>query len=106
MAHLQNTLDNAGYTYNPFTQNDIWGSPSQLNLTPETRKELPVGADDSALPQFSEPHLRNGAPIPGSDNSARWTRPNSVRSQVQAANSVYLIGFGIILAAALYYRLP
>lgn len=105
-AKTMATLDSDGHTYNPFTQNDIWGAPSQVNLTAETRQELPVGADDSALQQFSEPHLRNGRVIPGSDQSAEWHRANSVRSQRQTTNAIYLAAFGAIVAAALWYRLP
>lgn len=54
-THVQNTLESAGYLYNPFTQADIWGAPTMLNLAAITSQELQVGADDSALPQLANP---------------------------------------------------
>lgn len=99
---MQTTLDNAGYTYNPFTGNDIWGRPADINLTPITSKELPVGADDGALPEFSKPYLRRGDVTVGSDHSAAWNPAAQTRQNDQLTNLVYLGAFAAVLAVALF----
>jgi hypothetical protein len=66
MLHLQNTLESAGYLYNPFTQADIWGTPNMLNLQEMNRQNLPVGADDSAIPQLANPSFGRPDYVPGS----------------------------------------
>jgi len=102
----RNTLESAGYTYNPFTTNDIWGAPAQIDMPAAKQHELPVGADDGAIPSMAAPHLRNGAPRQGSDQSEPWVRGNSAKEQMLNTNTTYLLLFAGILAAALVLRAP
>ncbi len=107
-APKQDTLDNAHYTFAPYTQSDIWGRPSNLNMSGVLAGELPVGADDSALNgfdadhQFTAPHLRNSEPLEGSDHTPLWQRGNTPKFQTQTNNTVYLAMFAAILGAALW----
>jgi len=98
------TLDGAGYTYNPFTQNDIWGMPSQLAMQPLTSKELPVGADDSAIPQMATAEMRRGAP----QHATNISRPPPPPPPTQAAtiHTQSLIAFIAIVALALFVKVP
>lgn len=102
MAHLQNTLESSGYLFNPFTQSDTWGAPSQLNLTAVTKSDLPVGADDSALPVFSDATLLNSAPLQGSAVTPKHT-PYADQA-VSRDKYLMLAGFIAVLALALYSR--
>jgi hypothetical protein len=102
MAHKSNTLESSGYLYNPFTNNDIWGAPPQLNLRDLHNTTLPVGADDSALPQFTDRSLQNSGPVQGSVTS-------EVHRTVQENTSerhryILLGGFIAVLALALLYK--
>ena len=106
LATKQNTLDNAHHTFAPYTQSDIWGRPSNMNLVGMLSSELPVGADDSGLPGFDKPHLRNSEPLTGSDHTPLWKRGNSVKMQTQTQNTLYLGLFAALLVGALWFPLP
>ena len=101
-AWQKGTLDGEGYMYNPFSETDIWGTPAQVNMTPVTHKELPVGADSSAMPLMSEHYLRNGGIITGSDQSKQWQRTNYQQQQRTVDNNYLLLAFAVILGVAFY----
>jgi hypothetical protein len=103
-----NTLDAAGYTYNPYTTMDTFGSPSGLMLTALEQHELPIGADNSAIPVLGHPSVRNGAPTTGSDASAAWKSDLSGKQKMQTmldANTT-LLAFVAIVVLALIGKLP
>ena len=97
---IQNTLETAGYVYNPFTTNDIWGHPSALALRSIEKENLPVGADDGALPDFSDPFYGRPGPVQGSGYAAQH-RPTRREIQ-QQTNMTTLAIFGALLALALW----
>lgn len=105
---LCNTLDAAGYTYNPYTKMDAFGQPSGLMLTALEQHELPVGADNSAIPVLGHPSVRNGAPHVGSDTAPPFTGLLADKSKFESMMSanVTLLAFIGILALALVGRLP
>lgn len=103
------TLESAGFLYNPFTKNDIWGGPAQLALKPLMAQELPVGADDGALRQMTDPGLLQGAPIAVSSGAQIPQVQNSFQRRSEAVQNnqfTYLALFGVILIAALYFKVP
>ncbi len=128
MAHLQNTLEGAGFAYNPFTTSDIWGVPGMLNLPAITNSELRVGADDSAIPQLANPSFGRADYLGGSSvyngpvmHTAPLGPPQSYGSNAQEhtqqhvhiptakennlnLNAVSLGLFAAVLAAALYFQ--
>jgi hypothetical protein len=85
---------------------DTFGQPSGLNLTALEQHNLPVGADNSAIPELGHPSLRNGAPHIGSDNSGRWnnTRAAVAKHQMTFDANITLIAFIAILVLALRAR--
>jgi len=105
---LCNTLDAAGYTYNPYTQMDTFGQPSGLMLTALEQHELPVGADNSAIPVLGHPSVRNGAPPTGSDTSGAWKSAlaDKAKQETVLNANVTLLAFIGILVLALFGRLP
>jgi hypothetical protein len=105
---LCNTLDAAGYTYNPYTTMDTFGQPSGLMLTALEQHELPLGADNSAIPVLGHPSVRNGAPHTGSDTSGVWKGTLADKHKLEGvlgANTT-LVAFIAILVLALVGRLP
>lgn len=103
------TLESAGFLYNPFTKNDIWGGPAQLALKPLLAQELPVGADDGALRQMTDPGLLQGAPVAVSSAAQIPQVRNQYQRQretTQMTQYTYLALFGVILAAAFYFGVP
>jgi hypothetical protein len=120
MYHRQNSLETAGYVYNPFSQNDIWGAPSQLSLREPMNSELKIGADDSALPmQFAgvsqnpqtgmyhrDTHITNNANITQGSNTAGVIFENDGgkkdKEKKYAMEAAVL--FIAIVAVAVYYR--
>jgi len=103
-----NTLDAAGYTYNPYTKMDMFGQPSGLMLTALESQELPIGADNSAIPVLGHPSVRNGAPNTGSDTSAPWKGDLASKNKFDGmlnANAALLAFIGI-LVLALVGKLP
>lgn len=103
------TLESAGFLYNPFTKNDIWGGPAQLALKPLLAQELPVGADDGALRQMTDPGLLQGAPVAVSSGAVIpqvQNRYQRKREEETSSQLTYLALFGVILLAALYFRVP
>jgi hypothetical protein len=103
-----NTLDAAGYTYNPYTTMDTFGMPSGLMLTALEQHELPIGADNSAIPVLGHPSVRNGAPTTGSDASGAWKGGLADKSKFEGmlnANTTLLVFIGI-LVLALVGKLP
>ena len=102
MAHKVNTLESSGYLYNPFTNNDIWGAPPQLNLRDLHNTTLPVGADDSALPQFADATLQNSAPVQGSVTSEVHRTVADVTAEQH--RYILLAGFIGVLGLAVWYK--
>ena len=103
------TLESAGYVYNPFTSNDIWGGPSALALPDLLKRELPVGGDDSPLLQMTEPGLLQRAPIAPSSGARIPPVPSAYqrqREQDDTTKLTYLVLFGAILLGAFYFRFP
>jgi hypothetical protein len=103
------TLESAGFVYNPFTSNDIWGGPNALALPDLLKKELPVGADDSPLKQMIEPGLLHRAPIHPANSGVQpqvRTAYQQRREQDQSTQLTYLALFGAILLGAFYFRVP
>ena len=100
------TLDRAGYTYNPFTTMDTFGQPTGLNLTALEQHNLPIGADNSAIPELGHPSLRNGSPHIGSDTSGKWnnTRAAMAKQQLNSDANISLLAFIVILVLALRAR--
>jgi hypothetical protein len=95
----ERTLDSAGFSYNPFTTLDIFGQPASLNLTAITGRELPVGADDSALPtiaQFQRQPENTGSGVPPPAPSVFQ------ETDMQALTTTGI--FIAILVVALWYR--
>ena len=101
MAHLRNTLESAGYLYNPFTQGDTWGQPTQFMNKETHAQELVVGADDSALDTMAQPGLQHPSVVTGSSNNAdfRKVTPKQIE-QVQAQTMLFI--FVAVLAVAFY----
>lgn len=96
-----NSLETAGYLYNPFTEGDIWGQPSQFMNTETHAQELQVGQDDSALPELANPALQQDL----HQGSARPEfRKRTRRELQQESSNVALLGFIALLAAAFYWQ--
>ncbi len=101
MAHLRNTLESAGYLYNPFVASDIWGAPPMVHL-PDTADNLPVGADSGALPEFTQRSVTNSGLVQGS-----VTQEVHVPAAEESASTkkiLMLVGFAAIIAFMLYQR--
>jgi len=96
-----NTLDAAGWTYNPYTGLDVFGAPSPLMLTALEQHELPLGGGLPAVSALADPKLRNGEPRLGSDSASQWKGVPK-----DDASTFALVAFIGILALALYMRLP
>jgi hypothetical protein len=94
------TLEQAGYAYNPFTRNDLFGAPSMLNLGPST-DELVLGADDSALPELAQPGMQLDI-VQGSGEEPRSNVEGMAR--MDASDSLLkLAAFLALLGVAFYY---
>ncbi len=106
--HKCNTLDAAGYTYNPYTKMDTFGHPSGLSLTALEQHELPIGADNSAIPVLGDHSVRNRNIPVGSDMVPPYKglAADQRRSQAATQANVTLIGFIAILVLALWLKLP
>ncbi len=93
-------LENSGYVNPVFSASDIFGSPNPFNLAGNSA-ELPVGADDSAIPQLAQDGLRGnfatGSNVSGTSKGLRETAMDSKSMMLTAA-------FVIIVAAAIYYQ--
>ena len=101
------TLDKAGYTYNPFTTMDTFGQPSALNMLPVEARNLPIGADNTAIPALANPQLRKDLPQ-GSDTSKEWkgTLRQQAKDAMQMQASTAMLLFIGILGVALYVKPP
>lgn len=55
------SLESAGYVYNPFTTNDIWGNASPLNLQPVRERALQPSSDNGALPPAPNMDIHQGS---------------------------------------------
>ena len=55
------SLESAGYVYNPFTTNDIWGNQSPLNLQPVRERALRPSSDNGALPPAPAMDIHQGS---------------------------------------------
>lgn len=104
MKSAKGTLEGENYVYNPFTTNDIWGRPSDVQMGALQQSELPVGADDSAMPLMSQEFVRSGVHPQGSDDSAAWKRRSAVKEAQNMQSYVMLAGFAAIMAWAMFYR--
>lgn len=102
MAHKQTTLDSAGYTYDPFTESSIWGAPPQLMMPCDGQQELPLGADDSAMPRFTQGALTNSGPRQGSVQSEVYEQPEV--AQADTKKIIMLVGFIAVIGLALYSK--
>jgi hypothetical protein len=95
------TLDEALFTYNPFTTADIWGAPPSLHLEESARSLMPLGQDDSALPSLANPAFGNPQYALGSN----VVPPPAKRdSKANEENGYMLIAFIAVLAVALYVK--
>lgn len=98
------TLDTAGYTYDPFTPSDIFGAPNSAPLSALTRKDLPVGADDSALSQLTGPAF-DFATAQGSGRASQFV-PFAARQSKQTRDFQNLLNLGLfaaVVALALWF---
>lgn len=93
------TLEAAGHAYNPFTTSDIFGQPPSLHMA--DLRTLPVGLDDSALPQLTQQKFSNPDYVVGSN----VTRPQ-VQQQQQNDKMWQLVLFAVVLGVALYTVRP
>lgn len=91
------TLETEGWSYNPFTETDIWGVPSALHVS--DNNTLPVGADDRALPQLKDPKFSNPDYVVGS-NTRR--RPPPPISAAEEQKTWQLVLFAAVLGVALW----
>jgi len=99
------TLEGEGFLYNPFTNSDIWGGPTQLAMTPVMQNDLPVGADDSAIPHMARAYTAPGGPRAAGSGAV----PVPPRLQQSSSLNMDMARLGIflgILAAALYFTVP
>ncbi len=95
------TLEAAGFLYNPFTTQDIFGHPASSGLLPVHQQQLLVGHDTSSLPQLSsqkelayDTHQGSGRP-----EMRKQTRTEFIRGH----NSMTTAIFGILLVAAVLW---
>lgn len=103
------TLDSAGFSFSPFTVNDIWGGPTPLALKGTLNKEILLGADDSPMRQMTDPGLNQGAPIMPSSGARIPHVPHAFeinQAMVTQNKTFYFVLFGLILAGAFYFRVP
>lgn len=100
----QNTLDKAGFTYNPFSSTEIWTRPTVPNLTALTSQELPLGNDGSALPAVSGPGMRNPNFATGSETGdANFATAKEKQEEAKhQKNLMYLLAFAAVLAVAAF----
>jgi hypothetical protein len=105
-----NTLDKAGYTYNPFTTLDWWGRPNGFNVGGlEQTQNLMLGADDSAIPELGHPALRTNRNPVGSDmSSENWEgrQADDLRRRKRDMSNATLLAFIGILVLALWLKPP
>lgn len=94
-------LENSGYVNPVFSASDIFGSPNPFNLAGNSA-ELPVGADDSAIPQLAQDGLRTSSFATGSNvNNGKGKRDVAALDQ---KSTLLTVAFIAIVAAALYYQ--
>ncbi len=93
-------LENSGYVNPVFSASDIFGSPNPFNLAGNSA-ELPVGADDSAIPQLAQDGLR-GNFITGSNVTG--VQPGARATQLDNKSILLTVAFVAIVAAAIYYQ--
>lgn len=93
-------LENSGYVNPVFSASDVFGSPNPFSLQGNSA-ELPVGADDSPIPQLAQDGLRGTFATGSNGSSGKSLRDTPALDQ----KSVLLTAaFVAIVAAALYYQ--
>lgn len=102
MKNARGTLDGEAYTFNPMTETDTWARPCQFLFKDDHKDELPLGADDSAMPLFNADYLRNGGPTVGSDETPEWKRSRAAQQAQMEANT-YLTAFVVIGILAIWF---
>ena len=95
------TLESAGYARSVFTTSDLFGQPMPFDFT-QARTALPVGHDDSALPELSnpayaQPNNHNGSSV---DSFAPRTQ-RQVNSEQGSYATMIFIG---VVVVALWYK--
>jgi hypothetical protein len=94
------TLEEAGYSYNPFTSNDIWGQPRSLGLHAERAQTLPAGLDSSAFPALSTPGLAYDT----TQGSGRKPFHKQTRMEQEMSTGMVTTGIFIaVMAAAVFW---
>lgn len=92
------TLDEAGFTYNPFSTDNIWGVRSPLSI-PGVSGDLPlVGNDSSALPPnaYTQQNVVQGSGV----------APPKVQTRMQfmkEQETSKTLLFAAVLAAAFFW---
>lgn len=104
MAHLQTTLETAGYLYDPFSQSSVFGNPHPFINAETSLNQMPKTHDDSALPQFNDPAYQAPEYKQGSNIGEPWHNNRDKRTQMVITNTTYLIALGAVLAFALLYK--
>ena len=97
------TLEAAGFLYNPFTTQDIFGHPTASGLMPVHNQQLLVGHDTSSLPQLaSQPELAfNTTQGSGKPEMHKQTRTEFIRGQNSMTTAVFAV---LLVAAVLWTR--
>ncbi len=95
------TLEDAGFVYNPFTTQDIFGQPIAAPMLMEQRKTLPGGHDTSALPDLAG---RPGYAYDVTQGSGRHVQRNETRREwIRGQNQMTTAIFGMLLVAAVFW---
>lgn len=95
------TLEQAGYVWRPFSTSDIYGQPRGFNFS-QTNTNLPVGNDDSALPELANAEYADPT-VPHGSSTAQY-RPVTAHQVQQNTNMITTGLFLAVLAAALYVQ--
>lgn len=103
MATKRNTLEHAGYLYNPFTTNEIWGQPPFEMHEDSHKQTLQVGQDDSSLPALGDPALRIANETYGTQQPANY-RVRTEKDRLNENAQSYLLVFIAVVAAAMYWQ--
>lgn len=96
------TLESAGYLYSPFTTADIFGHPPPFNLTQVNQTVLPVGRDNSALPELAQPALTSNSNVSGSGRGEfrKQTRQDVMRTNGTLTTTI----FAVVIAIAVLWK--
>lgn len=93
---LLGTLEETGRLYNPFSTSDVWGAPSNNSFAPNTRPELPVGHDSSALPSLAQPSMTRDYKFGSGVAYIPPAKPD--------VNMMYLAIFAGVIVLAMYWK--